>query len=53
MLGEYGPLADECKRKVLKGEERYYYVFNIGTKEEARGKGLCSEIVKLVSCIHH
>lgn len=46
MLFEYEPLTDLAKKKGLKGEKRFYYVFFIATKEEARGKGLCSAIMR-------
>lgn len=46
MLGEYQTLGDGLKAKALKGQKKYYYVFFVGTLAEARGKGLCSAIMR-------
>jgi hypothetical protein len=46
MLFEFEPLTDAAKAKGLKGEKRYYYVFFVATKEESRGKGSCSAIMR-------
>lgn len=37
---------DGAKSKVLGKHERYYYIFFLGTGEEARGRGYCSRIVR-------
>lgn len=34
------------KSKVFNEQDRYYYIFFLGTAENARGKGLCSAIVR-------
>lgn len=39
MLGEFTPLTDGCKKKGLKGQDKYYYVFFVGTTEEMRSQG--------------
>lgn len=36
----------EFKSKALVKGERYYYIFFLGTREEGRGKGLCSAVVR-------
>ncbi|RDL40766.1 Acyl-CoA N-acyltransferase [Venustampulla echinocandica] len=46
MLREFTPLADACKEKGLAGCKDYYYVFLVATREDARGKGLCSAIIR-------
>jgi ribosomal protein S18 acetylase RimI-like enzyme len=33
-------MTDSAKRKGLRGQKRYYYVFSIGTEREHRGKGI-------------
>ena len=44
---EHAGLTDASKKKIFpKGNEEYYYVFFLGTDEKARGKGLCSAIVR-------
>lgn len=48
MLGEYVPLADSMKAKGLRGWKRYYYVFYVATKEEERGRGLSSALLRQV-----
>lgn len=32
-------MTDNAKKKGLRGQKRYYYVFSIGTEYEHRGKG--------------
>lgn len=32
-------MTDNAKRKGLRGQKRYYYIFSIGTEHEHRGKG--------------
>ncbi|KAK5122331.1 hypothetical protein LTR85_004242 [Meristemomyces frigidus] len=46
MLGEYAPVTDAAKAKGLKGEKSYYYLFFLATKEDCRGKGLSSALIK-------
>lgn len=46
MLSELEPLKHRAKAKVLGKGEKYYYIFFLGTGEEARGKGYCSRIVR-------
>ncbi|TVY78233.1 putative N-acetyltransferase [Lachnellula suecica] len=40
MLNEIEPLKEGPKAKALLTNERYYYVFFLGTDEEARGRGI-------------
>jgi ribosomal protein S18 acetylase RimI-like enzyme len=44
MLSDLTPATSACKSKALQSHEKYYYVFFLGTLEEARGKGHCSAI---------
>lgn len=46
MLGEMAPRTKACKKKALREGERYYYVWFLGTREDGRGKGLCSALVR-------
>jgi ribosomal protein S18 acetylase RimI-like enzyme len=46
MLREVATAADEVKAQFFGKSDRYYYVFFIGTNLEARGKGLCSALVR-------
>jgi hypothetical protein len=46
MLTEFVPLSDASKVKGLAGQKKYYYVFFVGTAEDARRTGLCSQIMK-------
>ncbi|MCJ1231965.1 hypothetical protein MMC12_008645, partial [Toensbergia leucococca] len=46
MLWEMSPLTSACKAKGLRANEKYYYVFFLGTSREARGRGLCSAMVR-------
>ncbi|KAJ5084888.1 hypothetical protein NUU61_009467 [Penicillium alfredii] len=43
---EFSGLSDHAKRKGLRGQKRYYYIFSIGTEYEHRGKGLAKAIVR-------
>lgn len=45
MMAEYGPTMDASKAKALAGQ-KYYYVFFVATREDARERGLCSAIMK-------
>lgn len=46
MLWEYTPLTDAAKAKGLKGQSKYYYVFFLATREDARGRGLSSALME-------
>jgi len=47
MLSEFTPQTAAAKRKAFPlPDQRYYYVFFLGTHEDGRGKGFCSAIVK-------
>lgn len=46
MFWEMAPLTKACKAKALRRDEKYYYVFFLGTREDGRGRGLCSAMVK-------
>lgn len=36
---EFSGMTDNAKRKGLRGQKKYYYIFSIGTEVEHRGKG--------------
>lgn len=46
MLVEFTGLSEKAKKTGLKGEKRFYYIFFIATREDQRGKGLSSELIK-------
>jgi hypothetical protein len=46
MMGEWAPKAEASKAKALAGQKKYYYVFFTATRDDVRGKGLCSEGIK-------
>jgi len=46
MISELSPLTKACKAKALREDERYYYVFFLGTRKDGRGRGLCSALVR-------
>lgn len=46
MFSEMAHATTACKAKALHGGEKYFYVYFLGTVEDGRGKGLCSEIVR-------
>ena len=46
MLFEFEPQTNAAKVKALKKGEKYYYVFFIGTREDARGQGLASDLMR-------
>ncbi|KAK4893115.1 hypothetical protein LTR27_008455 [Elasticomyces elasticus] len=46
MLLEYEPLTDAARRKALGDQKDFYYIFFVATKAEARGRGLCSALIK-------
>ncbi|CAL5875248.1 uncharacterized protein PFLUO_LOCUS9552 [Penicillium psychrofluorescens] len=43
---EFSGMTDNAKRKGLRGQKRYYYIFSIGTEHEHRGKGLAKAIIR-------
>ncbi|KAJ5401106.1 hypothetical protein N7465_011595 [Penicillium sp. CMV-2018d] len=43
---EFSGMIDNAKRKGLRGQSRYYYVFSLGTEHEHRGKGLAKAIMR-------
>ena len=46
MLTEYEPMTEAVRRKALKGETKFYYVFFLATKADARRRGLCSALIE-------
>jgi hypothetical protein len=46
MVIEYTGKSDAVKAKALPSNERYYYLFFIGTREDCRGKGLCGDMIR-------
>ncbi len=46
MSKELGGATSTCKKKVLSKGDKYYYIFFLGTHVDARGRGLCSQVVK-------
>jgi ribosomal protein S18 acetylase RimI-like enzyme len=46
MLYEFPSLTDPAKKKGLKGQKNYYYVFFVGTDPNAQGQGMCSAIMR-------
>jgi ribosomal protein S18 acetylase RimI-like enzyme len=46
MLLEYEPQTEKVKAKAFSKGEKYYYVFFIGTREDAQGRGLASELIR-------
>jgi GNAT superfamily N-acetyltransferase len=46
MLSEFTGLSEAAKKKGLKGQKMYYYIFFIATREDQRGKGLSSELIR-------
>ncbi|KAJ5171936.1 hypothetical protein N7492_004529 [Penicillium capsulatum] len=43
---EFSGMTDNAKKKGLRGHQRYYYIFSIGTGYEHRGKGLAKAIMR-------
>jgi hypothetical protein len=39
MLSEYTGLTNAAKKKALKGQKKFYYVFFVGTRYDSRGRG--------------
>ena len=46
MMWEVGPATAEMKKKYLKDDKEYYYVWFLATRSDARGQGLCSALVR-------
>jgi len=46
MLREVATAADSAKAQLFGKSDQYYYVFFVGTSLEARGKGLCSALIR-------
>ena len=46
MIHEQERDSERCKKKALRGEKDYYYVWFLGTSKDGRGQGLCSAIVR-------
>jgi ribosomal protein S18 acetylase RimI-like enzyme len=46
MVHEVVQLEEAMKAKAMAKDEKYYYVLFLGTDEGARGKGLCSRILR-------
>lgn len=53
MLFEFEPKTDAMKAKALQKGEKYHYVFFIGTREDARGQGLASELIRYHQKVLH
>ncbi|MCJ1398885.1 hypothetical protein MMC11_002086 [Xylographa trunciseda] len=45
-MSEIVPRSDAAKKKGLKKGEKYYYLFFIGTREERKGRGLASALIR-------
>ncbi|OQE00831.1 hypothetical protein PENVUL_c045G01183 [Penicillium vulpinum] len=43
---EFSGMTDNAKRIGLRGQNKYYYIFSIGTEQEHRGKGLAKAIMR-------
>ncbi|KAJ5280454.1 hypothetical protein N7478_005826 [Penicillium angulare] len=43
---EFSGMTDDAKKKGLRGQKRYYYIFSLGTEHEHRGKGLAKLIMR-------
>lgn len=46
MMSEFTGLSEKAKKKGLKGENKYFYIFFIATREDQRGKGLSSALIR-------
>ncbi|PVH85718.1 hypothetical protein DL98DRAFT_36787 [Cadophora sp. DSE1049] len=46
MAIETAGLTEACKREALAKDEKYYYIFFLGTLPSSRGKGHCSHLIK-------
>ena len=45
MLGEFQSQANAVKKKGLKGQKRFWYLWFIGTSRDRQGKGGCTGVV--------
>ena len=48
MLIEYTGLTEAAKKKGLKGQKKFYYLFFIATRVDCQGRGLSSALIKKV-----
>ncbi|KAF7713631.1 Uncharacterized protein PECH_006255 [Penicillium ucsense] len=46
LLSEFSGMTDNAKKIGLRGQQRYYYIFTIGTETEHRGQGLARAIMQ-------
>ena len=46
MAWELPGVSKAYKKKVFQKGEQYYYIYFLGTCKSARGRGLCSELIK-------
>lgn len=46
MVSDLLPFTKASKAKALSKNERYYYIFFLGTSSEDRGRGYCSQLVR-------
>lgn len=46
MLGEYEPATAAVRHKALENVTKFYYLFFIATRDDARGKGLSSVLIR-------
>ncbi|KAH7360381.1 hypothetical protein BKA65DRAFT_492964 [Rhexocercosporidium sp. MPI-PUGE-AT-0058] len=51
MLGDLSPKVDAVKASALRGQKKYYYIFFTATDASARGRGLCSKLIKKFQAI--
>ncbi|KAJ5745257.1 hypothetical protein N7520_010439 [Penicillium odoratum] len=46
LWNDFSGMTDNAKKKGLRGQKRYYYIFSLGTELEHRGKGLAKSIMR-------
>jgi GNAT superfamily N-acetyltransferase len=46
MLREFEPATKRVRRSVLGSTQQFYYLFFVATREDARGKGLSSALIR-------
>lgn len=51
MLFDVASVADPVKARLFGKSDQYFYVFFVGTNIEARGKGLCSALIRYYQTI--